>query len=496
MINEPISAEDNPHKNERQSANWDIRNAPKNYLSLVLSQGGSAFFAFASVWLISKNIGSEGYGGVVAIIAASQVAQILVSWTSIAVVRFGTEEFIETSKIARAFWMRLFILLPNMLLVWLAAGIWFPPLANWLKLPPDSFGFVMFHFAASALWVHLQFALQGAKLPRVQGFLMMCERFLSFAGIVILIGIGKLTPLYALICYSVAPVLIILIAVFYLRNFIFARFSVDAQFLKKIVAFSVPLLPFSLIGYFSGSYVDAIFVSKFLSTRDLGIYAVATQINGIAMQLPTLANSLLLPLFITLQKEKGNQKTFNYFRDVLPSLTLAAGIVCVVLSVIGYFSIPIVFGAEFQQATSPLWILLMASAISIPIPIGYSALSNSTSTTYIAMFAAILTAVTNIAANFLLIPQYGMIGCAWATLIAYFVSVLTFAILLRRSAEMPVSWTFWAVLPSICGVLIFTLYQNPWLSLIVCLITSFLVGYLFRNSIEKAALFLIKFGKR
>ncbi len=480
---------------ERRSANWDIRNAPRNYLSLVLTQGGSAFFAFACVWLISKKIGSEGYGGVVAIIAASQVAQILVSWTAVSVVRFGTEEFIETEKIARIFWLRLFILVPNILLALLASGFWFPPLAGWLKLPAESFWFVIFHFVATAIWIHVQYGLQGAKLPREQGFLLMFERLLTFAGILILLGIDKLSPLSALLCYSISPILMILVGTFYLRRFVFARFSVDLPYLKKILLYSLPLLPFSLVGYFSGSYVDAIFVSNFLSTKDLGIYSVATQINGIALQLPTLANSLLLPLFVTLQKEENNHKTQNYFQNVLPTLTLFWGIGCTILAFVGYFTVPVIFGAEFNGAILPLWILLTASAVSIPVMIGYSALTNSISATYIAMFAAIFSAVANVTANYLLIPRYGMAGCAWATLIAYSISVLTFALFLRQTAKLSLSWTFIAIVPSLLAVFIFTGNQNPLISLAVCVTGSFFVVYLFRNSVRNAISFLKVFNK-
>jgi O-antigen/teichoic acid export membrane protein len=479
-----------PEKHERQSANWDISNAPKNYLLLVLAQFGGAFFAFASVWLLSRRIGSEGYGGVVAIIAASQVAQILINWTSIAVVRFGVEEFVETGRIAHTFWLRFFVLAPNILLVVLAANHWFPPLAGWLKLPAESFWFVILHFSASALWIHVQFGLQGAKLPRIQGFFLMLERFLILVGIGVLLGLGSLTPLSALLSYSVAPLLMTAAGIIYLRRYLFSRFSIDLRFVKKIVAFSLPLLPFSLIGYFSGSYVDAIFVSNFLSTRDLGIYSIATQIAGIVLQLPTLANSLLLPMFVSLQKESENQKTLNYFQNILPSLTLFWGIACTVISFVGFMAIPLIFDAEFRVAIIPLWILLSASVLTIPAALGYSPLSNSTSTTYISMLAAIFSAVTNITANFMLIPRYGMIGCAWATLMAYFVGVLTFALLLRRSAKIQLSWTFLATLPCISGAVFFTFYQNPWLPLILCLIVSFLVSYLYRTSLQRTFSFL------
>ncbi len=327
------------NKNKRRSADWDISNAPKNYLSLVLTQAGSALFSFASVWLISKRLGAEGYGGIVAIIAASQVAQILINWTATSVVRFGTEEFVDTEKVARTFWLRLLILVPNILLAIFAANFWFSPLSDWLKLPIQSFWLVILHFSASALWIHVQFSLQAVKLPRIQGFLIMVERLLIFVGIAALLGTNKLSPFSAIACYASVPLLMVFVGSFFLRLFIFSRFSLNWQFVKKVVAYSLPLLPFSLIGYFSGSYVDAIFVSKFLSTRDLGIYYVATQINGMALQLPTLANSLLLPLFVTLQKESPDQKIFNYFRNVLPSLTLLWGLGCTILSFIGYFAI-------------------------------------------------------------------------------------------------------------------------------------------------------------
>ena len=170
---EPTSA-----AHERKSSSWDISNAPRNYIWLVIYQVGSALFSFGAVWLITRNLGSEGYGGIVAIIAASQVAQVFVNWSSLAVVRFGVDEFIETAKIARAFWTRLIILLVNLALVIVLANRWFPPLAEWLKISPAGFWLVIIHFTITVFWIHVQMSLQGAKMPRAQGFLQMTERLL------------------------------------------------------------------------------------------------------------------------------------------------------------------------------------------------------------------------------------------------------------------------------------------------------------------------------
>jgi O-antigen/teichoic acid export membrane protein len=490
-VNPPENLSENPLNSaaERQSVNWDIQNAPKNYLSLVLTQAGSAFFAFASVWLITKTLGLEDYGGIVAVIAASQVAQVLVNWTSVAVIRFGVDEFIETEKIARAFWLRLFILLPNLLLVLLTANLWFPPLADWLKLSADAFWLVFLHFAAIALWIHVQYSLQAVKMPRLQGGLLMIERALIFSGLLIFSATGKLDTVSAVICYAVAPLAATLTGFWILRNFIFVSFTMDTIFWRKIVIFSLPLIPFTLTSYLS-SGADAVFISKFLSTRDLGIYSVATQISGIALQLPTLANSLLLPLFVSLQKENKTNRLQHYFKHTFPTLILFWGLFSTVAAVTGYFLIPVFFGEEFTQAIRPLWILLAASVLSLPPLVGYGALSNATSTTYISMFAAAFAALANIGFNFLLIPVFGMEGCAWATAIMYLITTLVFVTLLRRIIEIPVSWLFWAIVPGVGGAIGISLTGNPYWALTICVALTVFVAYLHRTSIKETIIFL------
>ncbi|MGB7207243.1 MAG: oligosaccharide flippase family protein [Pyrinomonadaceae bacterium] len=470
---------------KRRDSSWDIRNAPRNYISLVLFQVGSALFSFGAVWLITRHLGSEGYGGIIAIIAASQVAQVLVNWTSVAVVRFGVDEFIETEKIARTFWLRFLVLAANLILVAAVSSFWFPPLADWLKLTPESFWLVMTHFAVTSLWIHVQMSLQGAKLPRVQGFLMMIERLLIFAGLFALTASAWLTPSWAMICYIAAPAAALIWGIFELRRYIWSRFSVDRVFVQKFVAYSLPLLPFSLVGYFSGSYVDAIFLSKFLSTSDLGVYSVATQINGIALQLPTLANSLLLPLFVTLQRETENQRSFNYFRNVLPTLTLLWSLACTALAFVAYFAIPMVFGAEFQGASSVLWVLLAGSAIALPALLGYFPFTNAVSATYISMIGGVLAAIANVIANFLLIPKFGLIGCAYATALSYLVNVLTSALLLRVTSGLPISWNLVALLPAAaCGSWFF-FTENIWISIAIFVFSVLFLAVLKSVSIRR-----------
>lgn len=471
---------------DRQNSDWDLRNGPRNYISLALAQIGGALASFAAVWLVTQYLGSTGYGGIIAVIAASQIAQVLVNWTSTAVIRFGVDEFIETEKIARTFWVRFIILLINFGLVCVFARFWFPVLQDWLKLAPGTFWLIIVHFAVTALWVHIQTSLQAIKMMRLQGYLMMAERLLIFIALLVLITVDRLDFLTAVLCYIIAPALVILAGTFQLKNYIFARFRVDRAFIRKIIVYSAPLLPFSVVGYFTGSYLDAVFVSKYLSIRDLGVYAVATQISGMALQFPTLVNSLLLPFFITLSKESQGRKTERYFKHTLPVMVLFWGALCTIACLCAYFLIPFIFGAEFTQSVLPLWILLTSSAIAVPVLAGYGSFSTASSTTYISLISAVFAGATNIAFNALLIPIWGTEGCAWATALTYFSSAMIHAMLLRKVLKLTVSWTFLAIVPSVGGAISFSLAGNPWEAVAICLTLSGFVLYVKRKSVFEA----------
>ncbi|HEV7643238.1 MAG TPA: oligosaccharide flippase family protein [Pyrinomonadaceae bacterium] len=495
MTEEKILDIDGLTGSDRRNSSWDIQNAPRNYVSLVLAQGGSAFFAFASVWLLTRSLGSEGYGGVVAVIAASQMVQVLVNWTNTAVVRFGVEEFVETGKIARTFWLRFFILVPNLVLVVLAAKLWFPLLSDLFKLSTEVLWLILIHLIASTLWLHVQSALQAVKMPRLQGGLLMVERALIFLSLLVIVFTGGMTPVSAMLSYAVIPFVVALVGSAFLRKFIWTGFSFAWDFWREVLVFSLPLLPFTITAYLSTGYLDAAFIIKYLSTRELGIYAVATQVNGLSLQLPTLANSLLLPLFVSLQKEEQIARMQRYFRHTFPTLILLWGIFVTFAALAGWFLIPAVFGKEFAYSTQPLWILLTTSVLALPFLLGYGSLSNATSTTYISMWTTALAALANIAFNFLLIPVLGMQGCAWATSIMYLTNSVAYIILLRRVIDIPVSWTFLAAIPSVGGAIALSLSGNPWWAAAVCLITTFFVAYRFNASIRDTVNFLRNFGK-
>ncbi len=477
---------------ERQSSDWDIRNAPRNYASLLLTQIISAFFSFASVWLITKTLGSEGYGGIVAMIAASQVIQITVNWSSTALIRFGVEEFVTTGKISRSFWTRSIILLPNLLLALLSAYFWLAPLAGWLKIPQSSMWLIAFHLFSAALWLHFQYALQAAKMMPLQGAMLALERVVTFTILLGFLGLDKLSAENALLSYIIPSFLMSAISCFFLKAFVECIDFFHRRHFRQMLVFSLPLIPFALIGYLSTSQLDALFINQLLSKNDLGVYSVATQISGLTLQLPIIANGILLSMFVSLRTSGKDSTIATIFRNLVPSLTLVWGVFCACLAFAGVILIPLVFGETFAASAKPLWILLAASTLTFPVLIGLATLTNTYSKTYISMVASIFTAGVNLLFNILLIPRFGLIGCAWATAAAGAATLTVFYFLLRRENLLEKNWVFAAVLPAIAGGAAVSVGLEPISAVAVCALTTSFVGIFQIKPIQEAILILRK----
>ncbi len=468
---------------ERRTAGWDLRNAIRNYSSLVVAQVTVALFSFASVWLVTRYLGTEGYGGVVAVIAASQVVLIFVNWTGVSLTRFGVEEFVETGRITDSFWARTAILIPNTLILLVFGVLWLPLLASGLKLPHDAMWYVAAHFAATAFSLHIQNAVQAAKLPQLQGVLLAVERILIFAVLGILLAAGRLDGMTAVAAYIAAPAVVGVAGLFAIRRMFSWRISIKIESIKRLLRFSVPLIPYSLIGYFSTNYLDAIFISQYLSKSDLGVYSVSYQMNGILMQFPLLAGTLLLPMFVTLRSGAKNSRVTSYIEDLLPLLTFVGGLVGVCAGVAIRFIIPQVLGLQADQSVIIFWILMSSAVAAIPTVIGFAPYINAVSATYIASLLALVAASVNFAANYLLIPQYGLKGCAWATVISYIATLLAVVLIGHFKFSLRHRWTIPALLPTLTASGYASLTGDLLTAVILAIGVSFVIVLIWRKAL-------------
>jgi O-antigen/teichoic acid export membrane protein len=162
----------------------------------------------------------------------------------------------------------------------------------------------------------------------------------------------------------------------------------------------------------------------------------------------------VLPSFVTLLSIGDERRLQRYLGQILPVAVLLWAAACCVLAWVGTAALPLVFGAGFAHVGALIWPLMAAAALGGPTLLGYGPLSNARSATTMSMIAGVLGAVTNLGLNVLLIPTFGMSGCAWATLGTAGATSATWMFLSYRRFGVRPGWVPVAVAPPLVGALV------------------------------------------
>ncbi len=433
---------------DRRTANWDLSAGVDNYLALAGGQIASALLSFWALSIVSHALEATGYGTIVAILALSQaVAQVTLHWSVLSLYRHGCEEFVETGRLASAFWTRTFILLACCGALAASAPLWFGSLLRWFEMPREAAWLVPVHVFSSAVSIHVHHALLAAKEPRFQSLALVLSRSLLVAAL--LLSSEELSWRTIAILYAVAPLLEAVVGIVRLRPLIYPGIGVDRPLLQKMLGFSLPLTVHGILGYLSTNYLDAFFILKLRSAAELGVYALAYQLVGAFMQMATVGGSLLLSLFVTLGLEGKTERTATYFRELLPVLALLWSGACIGFALGGSVLIRVFFGPSFSASSALLWPLSAAAALAGPVFLGFGPLIHARSVTFISAYLAGASALVNVVLNALWIPRFGLAGCAWATVAAYGASTVVAVALSRKLVGARLRWYLAPLAPAV-----------------------------------------------
>lgn len=185
---------------------------------------------------------------------------------------------------------------------------------------------------------------------------------------------------------------------------------------RELLAFSVPaLFPglFSIILLWS----DRLFVGALLTAKDAGIYQALSQFSIFFVLVMNSFGTIFMPMAATFHQQ-GNQKQLQeIFRMstkwgitlTLPGLLLILFAPDILLKSI--------FGADYLPGTVPLIILTMGQFVNVATgPVGY--LLIMTGHPHRWLFLSGMGVVLNTGLNLWLIPRWGLMGAATATMLS------------------------------------------------------------------------------
>jgi O-antigen/teichoic acid export membrane protein len=427
------------------------------------AQGVALALSVGTVLLTTRLIGPDSY----AVIAYVGVLSTLLlygaaGWSSAALVRYGREELDRTGTMVRTSWARLSFTLPLA-----AAGA---VLVTGLKtadvLPREySWPFVWLTIALGALLVvndHFMSALQAAGRMRLTAAALAGRQLVLVAGLSVLFVTGDIASPRAVVEITVGAALLLAVAL--IRPawpLVVWPARIDRRHLRRVLAFSLPLIAFTASQYGMRS-VDIVILRAYGTPHDVGVYAIAYQSYTMLQQVTTTVSIVLLPLFVSLGQAGRSDVVRRYLARVVPQATLLAASFGGIAAAILYVSAPIVFGDRYADASAPLAILSVALALHAAATLVSPVLMLHERSGAVAAVNVAALGV-NVAGDVLLVGLVGMgvTGPAVATAAAMMIIAVGYRMVASRDVGIATRVSPLPLLPAIVSIAAILALRSP-----------------------------------
>lgn len=294
-------------------------------------------------------------------------------------------------------------------------GVFIPALSNdHVLIPKDAFRAAVVAVSINGVFfmlgVYLRF-LRKTKVYTLTSFFHALLSILLTLFFVLIMDLGIIGVYYASIV--TAPI-IIFFQLFALKDHLVLAF--DNSLLKKLLKFSLPLVPASL-AFITLNFIDRIFIKEYLSFDDEGIYAIGAKFASIISIIVLGFSSALAPIVYQKHKDENTQQELGrIFR-----LFFVIGTVGVLgLSLFSKEMLIIFTQKEYYDAQIIMPVLYLSVFIN---GIGMFAPGlHLKEKTKIIPFIVLTAAVINIGLNHWLILEYQLFGAGLATVISMFIN--------------------------------------------------------------------------
>jgi PST family polysaccharide transporter len=181
--------------------------------------------------------------------------------------------------------------------------------------------------------------------------------------------------------------------------------------------------------------MDKILIGFFSTSYDLGIYSAATQFTGVWNIIPVIIGVAIITDCAKLYKfNKVNYEDF--ILKIFRYLTfLAIGICCIII-IFGKKIIIVTIGERYAESADILYIYIFTIIFIFHVSIRTRLLIIENSIDKIT-YISILTLITSVILNILLISLIGIKGAAYATVISWGLSTILFPLFWTRTRHYP-----------------------------------------------------------
>jgi O-antigen/teichoic acid export membrane protein len=201
---------------------------------------------------------------------------------------------------------------------------------------------------------------------------------------------------------------------------------------KDLLSFGAPLVPAGVAGFIL-NLSDRYFLKHYGTLYDVGLYSLGYRMGEIVWEIVS-AIHLAYPPFL-LANEKSPTAPQLYAR-VATYYFAGIGFLVLAISVCAPEIVRVMAAPEYHDAYVVIPIVALAQLFRGFVFFGPVGLTLKRKSTYHAT-VAIIAGALNLVLNYVWISRYGMLGAAWATLVAFFVQMLLINIISQRHYALP-----------------------------------------------------------
>jgi len=168
--------------------------------------------------------------------------------------------------------------------------------------------------------------------------------------------------------------------------------------------------------------IDQIMIKFLLGEVEVGYYAVAVRLSEAWYFIPVTLCNAIFPAIVN-AKNVSEEFYNNRMQKLYDLLTWLAIGIAIPVTIFSNQIIHLLFGAEFSAAAPVLTIYIWAG-VAVFLGVASSQYLINENLTKLSFIRSFVGMVINVVLNLILIPLYGIIGSAFATLISYTFAVL------------------------------------------------------------------------
>jgi O-antigen/teichoic acid export membrane protein len=226
---------------------------------------------------------------------------------------------------------------------------------------------------------------------------------------------GNLTVMSSLtlLSYIAAAVYLAFLANRYIVPLKSVKWSMGG-YVKKLLSYSWPLMITDYVQIFSKK-IDIFFIGYFISAHAVGIYTPAVILSNLLWIVPQATTYLLFPVLNKLKTEENREEFISVSERVYKYMIyLNLPALCFIV-IFSKDILSFLYGNEFSEGSLVLIILSISMFLQIFYRVAYHILVINKKTRLVMIFN-IVTMLFNLIANYFMIPVYGIMGAAFATL--------------------------------------------------------------------------------